>query len=57
MQVEINPRGNGACPLCELNGKCRIHDTIVSALAVFPGEEEMELVFYSCPQFQEESDE
>ncbi|MCL2067115.1 MAG: hypothetical protein FWG99_06585 [Treponema sp.] len=54
MQVDINSRGNGACPLCETNGKCRVQDTVTRALAVFSSEEDpMELVIYSCPQFDE----
>ena len=54
MIVEINSRGNGACPLCASNGQCRIQDKIVSEMKIFSNEDNpMELVMYSCPQFQE----
>jgi hypothetical protein len=58
MKIEINHRGNGACPLCGSYGNCRIRDTLVKSMSVFsdaadPMELVMELVVYSCPQFQE----
>jgi hypothetical protein len=54
MEVEINPRGNGACPLCHLNGTCRVQNTLLKAMEEFSTEDNaMELVVYSCPQFQE----
>jgi hypothetical protein len=58
MKLEINPRGNGACPLCGSYGSCRIQDTLTKSMAIFsedkdPMELVMELVVYSCPQFQE----
>jgi hypothetical protein len=54
MEVEINPRGNGACPLCNLNGTCRVQSTLLKAMAAFSNKDNsMELVVYSCPQFQE----
>jgi len=54
MHVELNSRGNGACPLCELTGKCRIQDTILETLDDFSSEDNpMELVIYSCPLFRE----
>jgi len=56
MYVELNSRGNGACPLCNFNGKCRVQDTLASSVGVFTSDHEpMELVVYSCPQFQEKS--
>jgi len=55
MRIDINPRGNGACPLCASHGNCRIQrrlsdnvDTINS-----PGDDELEIVVYSCPYFKE----
>jgi hypothetical protein len=54
MQIEINSRGNGACPLCASSGNCRIQDTLAASMKVFSNENDpMELVVYSCPQFQE----
>jgi hypothetical protein len=54
MQVEINPRRNGACPLCNSNGNCRIQDALQNTMmAFYEIEDPMELVVYSCPQFRE----
>jgi hypothetical protein len=56
MQVDINPRGNGACPLCVQNGACRIQKALINAAAPLPNHDEgtaMELVVYSCPHFKE----
>ena len=54
MKVEINARGNGACPLCNCSGNCRVHDTLLKAMSVFSDDyDPMELVVYSCPSFQE----
>lgn len=52
MKLEINPRGNGACPICVLNEECRIKKTLASSLGEFQGME-MEVVIYQCPQFRE----
>jgi len=57
MLVDINSRGNGACPLCAADKKCRIQDTMVSVMTDFVTKDNpMELVVYSCPQFQEKSE-
>jgi hypothetical protein len=54
MKIEINSRGNGACPLCNSTGNCRVQDTLFKAMADFSeSNNPMELVVYSCPQFQE----
>jgi hypothetical protein len=54
MDVMINPRGNGACPLCEQNSFCRIQSTLFKAMEEFSAKNNpMEVVVYSCPQFQE----
>lgn len=56
MQVDLNPRGNGACPLCDHNGSCRIQKKLEASVASFHDRDEtppMELVVYSCPQFKE----
>ena len=54
MQIEINNRGNGACPLCNSCGKCRVQDRLTDSMAAFSeSDDPMEMVVYSCPQFQE----
>jgi hypothetical protein len=53
MQVKINHRGNGACPLCRHDGKCLYQKKIVEALADIKSREDFELVIYSCPHFKE----
>lgn len=54
MNIEINSRGNGACPLCNSSGKCRVQDTLYESMAVFSeSDNPMELVVYACPEFQE----
>jgi hypothetical protein len=57
MQVEINSRGNGACPLCNSNGNCRVQDSLTKEMGAFSDKNDpMELVVYSCPQFQEKTE-
>jgi hypothetical protein len=57
MKVEINTRGNGACPLCASNNNCRVQDTLRKATNIFSdADDPMELVVYSCPQFSERED-
>jgi hypothetical protein len=54
MQVELNSRGNGACPLCAAAGNCQVQDTLTETLDDFSSENDpMELVIYSCPHFEE----
>ncbi|MFO7849878.1 MAG: hypothetical protein R6V67_07955 [Spirochaetia bacterium] len=53
MEVKINPRGNGACPLCYYNGRCTIQRKMSAALKDVKEKEEFELVVYTCPQFKE----
>jgi hypothetical protein len=53
MKLEINMRGNGACPLCAANGDCRLHKLLASGLGEAKSESEMEIVIYSCPYFAE----
>ncbi|MDR0503641.1 MAG: hypothetical protein LBH16_10025 [Treponema sp.] len=54
MHVELNSRGNGACPICVSTGKCRIQDSLIEKLKTFITEDDlMELVIYSCPHFKE----
>ncbi|MCL2601581.1 MAG: hypothetical protein FWD91_02075 [Treponema sp.] len=54
MIVEINPRGNGACPLSASAGTCRVQDTLSQSIDAFSQSgNPMKLVVYSCPLFQE----
>jgi hypothetical protein len=57
MKLEINPRGNGACPLCSANGDCKLQKLLAQSLVNVNGkgsdESEMEIVVYSCSYFQE----
>ncbi|MFA6508411.1 MAG: hypothetical protein WCT14_20085 [Treponemataceae bacterium] len=56
MQIDINPRGNGACPLCVQNGSCRMQKALSASVVPFPDSDEastLELVVYSCPKFKE----
>jgi hypothetical protein len=54
MDVAINPRGNGACPLCEQNDACRIQGVLSQAMEGFSAQDDpLEVVVYSCPQFEE----
>ncbi len=54
MQVDINPRGNGACPLCVQHGSCRVQKALVASTDGIPDRDSaMELVVYSCPYFKE----
>jgi len=54
MKIELNSRGNGACPLCESSGNCQVQETLKETLETFSSENNpMELVIYSCPHFKE----
>jgi hypothetical protein len=53
MIVKINPRGNGACPLCHYDGRCSIQKKMKTALEEFRKNEEFEVVVYTCPHFKE----
>lgn len=53
MKLEINPRGNGACPLCVARGDCRIQRLLAVGAEKAEAEAEMEIVIYSCPYFSE----
>ncbi len=57
MKLVINPRGNGACPLCALNGSCHLQRRLsddVMPLEV-TADDELEIVVYSCPYFTEKT--
>ena len=55
MKIDFCIRGNGACPLCQRNGKCEYQERIINALKPIPlkGEGLMEMVIYTCPSFVE----
>jgi len=54
MKLEINPRGNGACPICVNSDDCRLKKTLCASLKGNRGTE-MEVVIYQCPEFKEKS--
>ncbi|HAP44519.1 MAG TPA: hypothetical protein DD477_01200 [Spirochaetaceae bacterium] len=55
MNLEINPRGNGACPMCLHNRNCHVQKQLVSNIVELKAAsaQELEIVIYSCPYFQE----
>ncbi|PKL24524.1 MAG: hypothetical protein CVV47_08765 [Spirochaetae bacterium HGW-Spirochaetae-3] len=55
MKLEINPRGNGACPLCVSHGSCRVQRKLADNVDPLGSidDEGMEIVIYSCPYFKE----
>jgi hypothetical protein len=63
MKLDINPRGNGACPLCARAEDCRIHRQLSASVAPLRadaaeggnGAGALELVVYACPEFRERS--
>jgi len=56
MKLVINPRGNGACPLCAASGDCRIQRLLANGVEKTAAGSEMEIVVYSCPHFSERED-
>ena len=55
IEVEFNKKGNGACPICIKNKKCRIQETTSHTLLLLKenSDIELELVIYRCPKFIE----
>ncbi|MCK5674880.1 MAG: hypothetical protein KAH95_15985 [Spirochaetales bacterium] len=53
MEIEINHRGNGACPLCTKNGKCKITRALSEATKHIKQSDTLEIVIYTCPEFEE----
>ena len=55
MRIEINQRGNGACPLCKNHNNCNIQTELRESIkrVDLKEEMEMELVIYRCPKFKE----
>jgi hypothetical protein len=55
MRLDMNPRGNGACPLCRLLPRCPLRKALAESLEEFrdPEDTGMEIVIYTCPMFKE----
>lgn len=53
MKLEINTRGNGACPICAVGDNCRIQKLLCSGVEKAEADGEMEIVVYTCPYFSE----
>lgn len=53
MELLLNPRGNGACPLCVNSGNCRIQRQLMENVGKLTNDQEMEIVIYTCPYFRE----
>ena len=53
MEIEINHRGNGACPLCTKNGNCKITRALNEATKSIKQSDKLEIVIYTCPEFKE----
>jgi hypothetical protein len=53
MKLEINPRGNGACPLCAALGDCSVRKLLSASVEKAGADSEMEIVVYTCPYFSE----
>jgi len=56
MELNINSRGNGACPLCREDARCSIQKALKSSTKDIqdPQRMGMELVVYTCPYFKEQ---
>lgn len=59
MKVDLNPRGNGACPFCAAYGDCgilrRLSEDIreIDPPPEVSDDDILEMVIYSCPYFRE----
>ena len=51
----MNPRGNGACPLCVRDANCKLKRLLSASLEGEPDVSDMgmEIVIYACPLFAE----
>ena len=56
MEIKINVRDNGACPMCRYHGKCTIQKLLRESTGdkIIKKDDYMELVIYRCPQFAED---
>jgi len=55
MELFLNPRGNGACPICVQHGNCRIQKQLTENVTKITSGMEMEIVVYTCPYFKEKA--
>jgi hypothetical protein len=53
MKLEINPRGNGACPICARNGACKLQKLLAASIEKEGDGSELEVVIYTCAKFSE----
>ena len=55
MNLELNPRGNGACPICLHLKDCVIRKRLITSIAdvTSPDGEGMEIAIFACPSFTE----
>jgi hypothetical protein len=55
MKLEINPRGNGACPICHRIDDCSIREILKGSVSEIsdPEDQGMEIALYTCPSFVE----
>ncbi len=55
MDLDLNPRGNGACPLCRKERSCFIRKRLQNSLSDIINDrvENMQLVIYVCPNYEE----
>jgi len=55
MKLDINPRGNGACPLCERLPDCRIRERLIASVAEISDRNGsgIEIAIYNCSFFTE----
>jgi hypothetical protein len=57
MELKINIRGNGACPLCRKESNCVILRKMIESVADIKEKNgaSTECVIYSCPYFEEKA--
>ncbi len=55
MRLDINPRGNGACPLCKRDASCHLKRILAASIdgETDSSDSGMEIVVYTCPSFVE----
>ena len=55
MEININPRTNGACPICVYNEKCGIKNALKESVKNMGNKDSLEIVIYTCPKFREKA--